>query len=292
MNTFHRIAFTTLSVLTVAAAGCDAGQMPDSSVIPENFLTEQRRQQPAQAAYRPDLFPEQAAIPFGESIMHPLEPASSPSGAKLIQSFPLADTKAEIRIYSDTDASSNLTGYLKGLQTEWKLGSLSAAAPGQVRITPLNWIAGEWTGAEIASTSDSAAAKKRLAVYHQPTDSWKVIDFQGHGAMAADLDGDGVTEWVGNQTDWVPPAVEIHRWNQERGRFESTVVQLDPGLFPDMAGDTPSYSSLFEEEGKAFIEIGDDDAYAFFTYDRGMLKKYRPADTRDRVLEMQMKRSH
>ena len=107
-----------------------------------------------------------------------------------------------------------------------------------------------------------------------------------------DLDNDGVPEWVGNMTDWVPPAVEIHRWVAEYDRFESTVIQWDRSLFPDAPIEEIFYSSLFVEEGKHFIEIGNKDGYAFFTFDHGFLKKYKPADTRSRVWEMQMARHH
>jgi hypothetical protein len=248
--------------------------------------------QQVKADYRPDLFPEQVTIPFGESWLQPIEASAPPAGAKLIRSFALPHSEAEILVYSSTDSSTDLTGYLKGKKSQWKLGHISTTNENRLSISNLDFVTGEASGVAIEVPFGSIGAKNGLVVYQQNTDSWKVIDFQGHGAISMDLDNDSIPEWVGNQTDWVPPALEIHRWNPEFSRFESTVIQWDPSLFPDAVSDTPSYSSLFEEEGKRFIEIGNDVAYAFFTYDRGILKKYHPADTRGRVLEMQLSRRH
>ncbi|WP_307443102.1 hypothetical protein [Paenibacillus sp. V4I3] len=162
----------------------------------------------------------------------------------------------------------------------------------QSSINPLNFLNGGVSGAAIEIPIGTIGAKNVLLIYHHNTDSWNVVDFQGHPVIPMDLDSDGVPEWVGNQTDWVPPALEIDRWVAEYDRFETTVLQWDSSLFPDTANEEASYSSLFVEEGKHFIEIGNNDAYAFFTYNNGFLKQYRPADTRSRVLEMQMARQH
>ncbi|WP_282942642.1 hypothetical protein [Paenibacillus sp. RC67] len=135
------------------------------------------------------------------------------------------------------------------------------------------------------------SAKNEVLIYDHNIDSWNVVDFQGHSAIPMDLDGDGIPEWIGNHTDWVPPALEIHRWDTENARFESTVIQWE-SLFPETSNDTPSNSSLFIEDGKHIIQIGRHDAYAFFTYYHGVLRLFHPEDTRDRVLEMQMARRH
>jgi hypothetical protein len=153
----------------------------------------------------------------------------------------------------------------------------------------LDFLNGEVSGAAIEIPFGSIGAKNGLLIYHSDTDLWNVVDFQGHMAIPLDLDNDGVLEWVGNQTDWVPPALEIHRWAAVSDRFESTVLQWN-SLFPDTDNEEPSYSFLFKENGQHLIQIGRNDAYAFFTFDQGVLKQYRPADTRDRVLEMQIGR--
>ncbi|TDF89716.1 hypothetical protein [Paenibacillus piri] len=241
--------------------------------------------------YRPDLFPETKVIPFDESLGQPLESGAPPAGAKLVKSFALPRSEAEVLAYTNGDVNAGLTGYLKGRNSVWKLGSLSGFDENQAWIHSLDFLTGEVSGAAIEIPFGPIGAKNGLLIYRHNTDSWNVIDFQGHSAIPMDLDSDGVPEWIGNQTDWVPPALEIHRWSTEHDRFESTVLQWN-SLFPETDNDEPSYSSLFIENGKHLIQIGRDDAYAFFTFDRGVLKQFRPADTRDRVLEMQMARHH
>ncbi|GAA3406798.1 hypothetical protein ACFFNY_24900 [Paenibacillus hodogayensis] len=288
-STVLRIAFGILLLPTVIS--CSSEQTIDRPIGLTPTAGHASPQQ-VQAVYRPDLFPEQVKLPFSESVGEPLEEGGPSASAHLVRSFALPDSQAEVRIYSDAGAASSLTAYLKGAKSEWKLGPLPAGGenPDQTWFNPLPFISGEASGVSIEVPFGSIGSQNGLLVYNKQTDSWQVADFQGHRAVPLDLDGDGVPEWVGNQTDWVPPAVEIHRWVPERERFESTVVQMDASLFPDADNHTPSYSSLFAEEGTYFMEIGNDAFYAFFTYDQGVLKQYRPADTRDRVDEMQRAR--
>ncbi|WP_240419093.1 hypothetical protein [Paenibacillus periandrae] len=284
-NFIHRAGIMMLILLSTLA--CSNDQVMYDNGMSTN-ISEHSGQHPI---YRPDLFPEHVVIPFEESMGQPLEKGTAPIGAKLIQSFVLPGSEAEVLVYTNGVASSGLTGYLKGRNSEWKLGDMPNFDENQVWIHPLSFLTGEVSGAVIEIPFGSIGAKKGLLTYHHNTDSWHVVDFQGHTTIPMDIDSDGVPEWIGNQTDWVPPALEIHRWVTEHERFESTVLQSS-SLFPEIANDEPSYSSLFIENGQPLIQIGNNDAYAFFTYDQGVLKQYRPADTRDRVLEMQMARSH
>lgn len=255
--------------------------------------TANSRQSDQQLVYRPDLFPESTFIPFGKSWEQPLESGMPPSEAKLIKSFTLPRSEAEVQIYTTGgDTTPKYIGYLKGRNSVWKLGDLIGFNENQSSINPLSFLTGDVSGAAIEIPIGTMGTLNVLLIYHHTTDAWNVVDFQRHPAIPIDLDSDGVPEWVGNQTDWVPPAVEIDRWVAENNRFETMVLQWDSSLFPDTAKEEPSYSSLFVEEGKHFIEIGRRDAYAFFTYDHGFLQHYRPADTRSRVLEMQMARQH
>ncbi|TXK84198.1 hypothetical protein [Paenibacillus sp. N3.4] len=284
----QRIVILILFLLTIIA--CSNEQKHISTTSTTGHFDPQQ----AQAVYRPDLFPEQVMIPYVESLGQPLEYGSPPAAANFVRSFTFPQSQAEIRVYSNPDSPSSMMAYLKGEKSEWRLGYLSGVDGGQDAswIYPLKFVTGEVSGASIEVPFGSVGSQNGLLVYYKHTDSWKVVDFQGHRAISIDIDDDGVPEWVGNQTDWVPPAVEIHRWVPESDRFEFTVIQMDSSLFPNADNNTPSYSSLFMEEGKYFIEIGNDAYYTFFTYDQGALKKYRPADTRDRIYEMQMARRH
>ncbi|MEK3909780.1 hypothetical protein [Paenibacillus sp. FSL H7-0331] len=284
-NTIQRAGIMMLILLSTLA--CSNDQVMQYNGM-STTMSEQSDQHPV---YSPDLFPEHVVIPFEESLGQPLEKGIPPIGSKLIQSFVLPGSEAEVLVYTNEDASLGLTGYLKGRNSKWKLGDMSNFDENQAWIHPLSFLTGEVSGAVIEIPFGSIGAKKGLLTYHHDTDSWNVVDFQGHTVIPMDLDSDGVPEWIGNQTDWVPPALEIHRWVTEHERFESTVLQSS-SLFPDMADETPSYSSLFIENGQHLIQIGNNDAYAFFIYEQGDLKQYRPADTRDRVLDMQMARRH
>ncbi|MDQ0874308.1 hypothetical protein QFZ77_002967 [Paenibacillus sp. V4I3] len=280
--------FGIMIPILLSILACSNDQVHHTSMPTANS-----RHSDQQSVYRPDLFLENIAFPFGEGLGQPLESGTPPSEAKLIKSFALSRSEAEVHIYkSGGDASPIYTGYLKGKNSEWKLGNLTNFNENQAWINPMNFLTGDVSGASIEIPFGKIGAKNGLVIYHHKTDSWKIIDFQGHTAIPMDLDNDGVPEWVGNQTDWVPPAVEIHRWVAEYDRFESTVIQWDSSLFPDEAKEEVFYSSLFVEEGKHFIEIGNKDGYAFFTFDHGFLKQYKPADTRSRFLEMQMARQH
>ncbi|CAN7506969.1 hypothetical protein LJR153_003564 [Paenibacillus sp. LjRoot153] len=255
--------------------------------------TANSRHSDQQSVYRPDLFREQTTYPFGKSFEQPLESDTPPSEAKLIKSFVLSRSEAEVQIYQiGSEASLIYTGYLKGKNSQWKLGNLTNFNENQAWINPLNFLIGDVSGASIEIPFGQIGARNGLLIYHHKTDSWNVVDFQGHSAIPMDLDNDGIPEWVGNQTDWVPPAVEIHRWVAEYDRFESTVIQWDRSLFPDAVIEDVFYSSLFVEEGQHFIEIGNKDGYAFFTFDHGFLKQFIPTDTKSRVLEKQMDRHH
>ncbi|WP_248924005.1 hypothetical protein [Paenibacillus hamazuiensis] len=275
-------------LMMLGAVACSA----DREIHPDGMNAAGSEHHEHRPAYRPDIFPEETVIPFAESLGQPLDTASPPAGAKVVSNFALPGSEAEVLLYSNGDDSKSVSGYLKGRNSVWRLGEVSGFSDNQTWIAPLNFISGEIFGASLDIPFGPNGAKKGVLIYRRETDTWNVVDFQGHPAVQTDLDGDGVPEWVGNQTDWVPPALEIHRWAPEHKRFESTVLQWDASLFPGEDNETPSYSSLFMEDGTPFIEIGNDDAYAYFTYDRGVLKKYRPADTRDRVLEMQKARHH
>ncbi|MCR8636919.1 hypothetical protein [Paenibacillus radicis (ex Xue et al. 2023)] len=290
MNITQRTGIMILMLLGTLACSNDQ-VIHHNGITTANMTTANSEHSNQKPAYRPDLFPESAAIPFDENLGQPLESGAPPTGAKLFKSFALPQSDAEVLVYTSGDDSAGLTGYLKGRNSEWKLGDLSSFNVNQDWIHSLNSLTGDVSGAVMEIPFGSIGAKKGLLIYHHNSDSWNVVDFQGHPAIPLDLDNDGVPEWIGNQTDWVPPALEIHRWVAEHDRFESTVLQWS-SLFPDTDNEAPSYSALFTENGEHLIQIGNSDAYAFFTYDQGVLKQCRPADTRDRVLEMQMARHH
>ncbi|WP_218090164.1 hypothetical protein [Paenibacillus solanacearum] len=281
---------TALTLLAMFACSKQPIEQPAGSVVSP---LGQRITQPIKAVYRPDLFPQQTTVPFTESMVQPLESGVPSADAKLVFSFPLPNSEASIQVYSGADSGSGWTGYAAGKHSKWKLGSLSGIPREEAgQIAALNFLTGDRSGAVLNFPFGDIGARKGIAVYDRTADTWKIVDFQGHEAVEMDIDKDGTPEWVGNQTRWVPPALEIHQWSAEKGHFESAVLQWEPDLFPGPVRNTPSYSSLFEENGVRFIEIGDDEAYAFFTYEQGMLKQYRPDDTRSRVLEMRQVRRY
>ena len=129
--------------------------------------TANSRHSDQQSVYRPDLFRENTAFPFGESLGQPLESGTPPSEAKLIKSFALPRSEAEVHIYkSGGDASPIYTGYLKGKNSEWKLGNLPNFNENQAWINPMNFITGDVSGAAIEIPFGEIGAQNGLLIYH------------------------------------------------------------------------------------------------------------------------------
>ncbi|MCR8644464.1 hypothetical protein NV379_17555 [Paenibacillus sp. N1-5-1-14] len=284
MKTKLKMFITLFILLALTACGNNQQAVSPESLTP----TTTNHPQTSNAVYSPDRFTDE--IPQGEWLWPVVEyGAQIPKHWTLTRTYQMPHSDAQIVFYSNPNAPSEVQGYLKGSAGLSELGVYSSSDADRIQITPLDYVKGKSSGVTIDRPKGypSIYEVPILLTYNNGSGIWRIIDFEGHRAEPMDLDGDGVPEWVGNHTDWVPPMVEITYWVPEKDNFIRTVVQLNSNNYKDHTDQLPSYSLLLEDKGKSIMQLGNEKVYSFVAFDHGVLKKYHPKDTRNRMYEEQ-----
>jgi hypothetical protein len=248
--------------------------------------------------YRPELFPEQVSLPFGKGYGEALVISSPPEASwKLLASYPVADKSklppAAVHVYSPPEFPDAPRAFLEAADGTWyELGQFLTGVSGLHKDIPAVPFGAGNDVIRIGGGTDDGQPIIKMVYYKESTGEWMMDSFQMHDTRLIDLDGDGAPEWVGDQKDFVPPLVELQRWNSGSERFDYYPVQWTSDVSASADDERPSGSFLFQEEGKWFIEIFRAYEHAFFTYNDGVLIRTEPSDTKSRARAFMDSRSH